>query len=106
MLVGAVDLVYRQRACLIPFALGIIAAIEHRATGTHPAVKERLSYYVREFIAPLERNDPQCYTTALATAIIPLQALLFAKGKLPEQKIFTNWRSYVDHWESEMNRVN
>jgi hypothetical protein len=101
-LTGAVDLDYQQRACVIPFALGILAAINHRETDSHPAVKARLTHYVQKFINPLEATDPKCFTTALATAIIPLQALLFACGKLPETRAFPSWSAYIDNWDATM----
>ena len=84
----------------IPFALGALAAINHKSTKHHPAVADRLRRYFRAHIEPLATTDPALFNTALFATTTPLQAILHVRGWSP--KGFQPLRSldeYLTWWE-------
>ena len=90
--------------CAVPFALGVVAAVDYRPTDQHPAVADRIRSYMREFISPLGQTERDLCATVHASAIVPLQAVLLQNGKLEKStREFRDFEDYLLWWEKTLD---
>ncbi|HWZ95015.1 MAG TPA: phage exclusion protein Lit family protein [Opitutaceae bacterium] len=90
----------------IPFALGALAAINHKETEEHPPIAERLRRYFRAHVAPLATTDPALFNTALFATTTPLQAILHVRGWSTQGfQPLQNLDEYLIWWEAEIEKL-
>ncbi|MDO8540584.1 MAG: hypothetical protein Q7S40_09140 [Opitutaceae bacterium] len=96
-------MICRGNICSIPFALGVIAGINHRATDSHPSLANRLKKYMTDFASPLAASQPDVRATVNMTAVVPLQALIALGGTFPANLApFPDLNGYLEWWERTM----
>lgn len=103
MLAVANDALLTGNRCSIPFALGVIAGLNHRETAEHPALADRLRRYTASYVDPFRQTRPEVFATAHMTAVVPLQTQLALDDYFPAlEKPFADLEDYLAWWKGVM----
>jgi hypothetical protein len=90
----------------IPFALGAIAGINHKASADHPSAAERLRTFYQTNIEPLAATNHSLFNTALFACTTPLQGLLHLRGWSPNGfQPLSDFGAFLVWWEAEYGRL-
>ncbi len=96
----------RANMVTIPFALAVLAGINHRKEENHPSIANRIRRFYFQHMEPLYRKDGALFNTAQMAVTTPLQSLLYIRGFAPSSlEAPKDLDVYLSWWEGEMDRL-
>ncbi len=91
----------------IPFALAVLAGINHREDDEHPSIANRIRRFYFNHLDPLyNKANGSLFNTAQMAVSTPLLALLHVRGfNLSEFEAKKDLDVFLSWWEEEMNKL-